>query len=221
MPFKSLHKLYSLHSTFLGRSVISLNASPRSGPEWLFVQLLVVVEVGHLLPFLWFGVVDLCLCTKLGLWNNCERAVASVVADDVCPVGVGEDCVCYIVPRVWFCNICGRLGRRCSTILQMSLSDIHLTVFLWSSLVILLVSPFHSPKNLRIYHTMYTFGSFVYSGQPDMWYLCETGLWHDCLSCSEDFRKSECFQPMYFRLYNMLSFKWHICSNLQPVFASS
>ena len=221
MPFKSLHKLYSQHSTFLGRSVISLNATPRSGPKWLSVQLLVVVEVGHLLPFLWCGVVDLCLCTKLGLLNNCKRAAASVVADDVCPVGVGEDCVCCIVPRLWFCNICGRLGRRRSTILEMSLSDIYLTVFLWSSLVILRVSPFHSPNSLGIYHKMYTFSSFFCSGQPDMWYLCKTGLWHARLSCSEDFQKREYFQPMYFRLYNMLSFKWHICSNLQPVFASS
>ena len=95
VPFKSLHKLYSQHSTFLGRSVISLNATPRSGPKWLSVQLLVVVEVGHLLPFLWCGGVDLCLCTKLGLRNNCKRAAASVVADDVCPVGVGKDCLLH------------------------------------------------------------------------------------------------------------------------------
>jgi len=93
---------------------------------------------------------------------------------------------------------------------EMSLSDIHLTVFLWSGLVILRVSPFHSPNSLGIYHKMYTFGSFVCSGRPDMWYLCEPVLWHARLSCSEDFRKREYFQPIYFRLYNMLSFKWHM-----------
>ena len=146
---------------------------------------------------------------QLQLWQMMYALLASVRI------------VCCIVPRLWFYNICGRLGRRRSTILEMSLSDIHLTVFLWSGLVILRVSLFHSPNSLGIYHKMYTFGSFVCSGRPDMWYLWETGLWHARLSCLEDFRKREYFQPVYFRLYNMLSFKWYICSNLQPVFASS